>query len=78
MFIIKNNDQFYLKLSLKAEFATYSQQSLLRFMEKQSTFPDAIEEIENNFIYEETQINDNILNQVVEYKFPISYEMNCL
>ena len=44
----------------------------------QSSFPDAIEEIENNFKYEETQINDNILQQVIEYKFPISYEMNCL
>ena len=44
----------------------------------QSTFPDAIEEIENNFKYEGTQINDNILQQVIKYKFPISYEMNCL
>ena len=32
----------------------------------------------NKFIYYETQINDNILKQVVEYKFPKSYEMNCL
>ena len=44
----------------------------------QSTLPDAIKEIENNFRYEETQINVNILQQVIEYKFPISYEMNCL
>ena len=44
----------------------------------QSSFPDAIEEVEKNFNYEETQINDNILQQVIEYKFPISYEMNCL
>ena len=32
----------------------------------QSTFTDAIKERENNFRYEETQINDNILQQVVE------------
>ena len=44
----------------------------------QSTFPDAKEEKENIFKYEETQIDDNILQQVIEYKFPISYEMNCL
>ena len=44
----------------------------------QSSFPDAIEEIENIFKYEETQINDIILQEVIEYKFPISYEMNCL
>ena len=44
----------------------------------QTTFPDAIEEMKNNFKYEETQINDNILQQVLEYKFLISYEMNSL
>ena len=44
----------------------------------QSTFPDAIAQIENNFRYEETQINDNILQQVIEYKFLVSYEMGCL
>ena len=44
----------------------------------QSAFPDAIEETENNFRYEETQINDIIIKQVIEYKFPISYVMNCL
>ena len=44
----------------------------------QSTFPVAIEEIENIFRYEENQINDNILQQVIEYKMPKSYEINCL
>ena len=44
----------------------------------QSNFPDATEEVEKNFKYEETQINDTILQQVIEYKFPTSYEMNCL
>ena len=39
---------------------------------------DAVVEIENSFRYEETQINYNILKQVVEYKFPITFEMNCL
>ena len=39
---------------------------------------DAIVEIENNFRYEKTQINDNIIKQVIEYKFPISLEKNCL
>ena len=52
----------------------------MRYTKKnnQSSFPDAIEEIVNNFRYEETQINDNLFKQVIEYKFPISYEMNCL
>ena len=44
----------------------------------QSSLPDAIEEMENNFKYEETQINDDILQQFIEYMLPISYEMNCL
>ena len=44
----------------------------------QSSVPDAMGEIQNKFKYEETQINDNILQQVIEYKFQISYEMNCL
>ena len=44
----------------------------------QSTFPETIEEIENNFRYEETQMYDNILKQVTEFKFPLSYEINCL
>ena len=44
----------------------------------QSTFPTAIEEVESNFRYEETQINDNTIRQAIEYKFWISYEMNCL
>ena len=44
----------------------------------QLSFSDAIEEIENNFSNEGTQINDNISQQVIEFKFPISCEMNCL
>ena len=44
----------------------------------QSNFPDAKKEIDDNFRYDETQMNDNILNQVIEYKFPISNEMMCL
>ena len=43
-----------------------------------SSFSDAIKEKENNFRYEETQINDNIEQQAIECKFPISYEMICL
>ena len=38
----------------------------------------AVVEVERNFRYEETQINDNILKRVIEYKFPISYDKNCL
>ena len=80
MFIIKDNDQFYLKLSLKEEFVLliHNNHFCVIWKNNQSTFSDAIKEIENNFRYDETQINDNILNQVIEYKFPISYEMNCL
>ena len=37
-----------------------------------------IDEMENNFKYEETQIKNDLLKQVIEYKFPISYEVNCL
>ena len=44
----------------------------------QSTFPTDIVEMESNFKYEETQINNDVLKQVIEYKLPISYEMNCL
>ena len=39
---------------------------------------DAVDQIENNFQQEETQINNNKVKQVVEYIFPISYEINCL
>ena len=47
-------------------------------LNRRTNFLDAVAEIENNLGYEETQINDNKLKQVVEYNFPISYEMNCL
>ena len=39
---------------------------------------DAIEELEKNFEYQPNHITDNILKQVVEYKFPISNETDCL
>ena len=32
----------------------------------------------DNFRHEETQINDNILKEVVEYKFPIQNDKICL
>ena len=58
---------------------TYSQNHFcVIWKTNQSTFPDAIKEIESNFRYEQTQINDNTLQQVIEEKFPISFEMNCL
>ena len=44
----------------------------------QSTYPDAIKEIKDNFNYESIEISDVILKQVTEYKFPISYEENCM
>ena len=47
-------------------------------LNRRTSLLDAIVEIENNFRYEETQINHNISKQLIEYKFPISYEMNCL
>ena len=34
--------------------------------------------MEKNFRYEETRVNNNILKQVIDYNFPIPYEMNCL
>ena len=43
----------------------------------QSTFPVAIKELRDNFQYESNEISDDILQQVIEYKFPISYEKNC-
>ena len=43
-----------------------------------TTFTDAIKELEDNFEYEPNQISDNILKQVIEYKFPSSYEKDCL
>ena len=45
---------------------------------KNTTFTDAIKEIEDNFKYEANEISDNILKQVQEYKFPISNEKDCL
>ena len=43
-----------------------------------TNFTDAIEELEKNFEYQPNHITDNILKQVVEYKFPISTEKDCL
>ena len=34
--------------------------------------------MEKNFEYQPNHITDNILKQVVEYKFPISNERDCL
>ena len=45
---------------------------------KKTNFTNAIEELENNFEYQPNHITDNILKQVVEYKFPISNEKDCL
>ena len=45
---------------------------------KNTSFTNAIKELEDNFKYEDNQISDNILKQVQEYKFPISNEKNCL
>ena len=45
---------------------------------KKTNFTDAIKELENNFEYQPNHITDNILKQVVEYKFPISNENDCL
>ena len=39
---------------------------------------DAIKELKKNFEYQPNHIIDNILKQVVEYKFPISNEKDCL
>ena len=44
----------------------------------QSTYPDAIEELKDNLKYESNEISDVILKQVIEYKFAISYEKNCM
>ena len=44
----------------------------------QSTFPDAIRELKDDFKYESNELSDVILKQVIEYKFPISYEKNCI
>ena len=45
---------------------------------KRTKVLEAVIEIGDNFKYEKTQIYDNILKQVVEYKLPLSYEMNWL
>ena len=43
-----------------------------------TSFTDAIKELGNNFEYEPNHNTDYILKQVVEYKFPISKEKDCL
>ena len=45
---------------------------------EQATFTDAIKESEKKFEYHSNHITDNILKQVVEYKFPISDAKDCL
>ena len=39
---------------------------------------DAIKELEKNFEYQPNHINEKLLKQVVEFKFPISNEKDCL
>ena len=46
-------------------------------MEK-TNFTDAIKQLEKISEYQPNHITDNILKQVVEYKFPISSEKDCL
>ena len=43
-----------------------------------TTFKDAIEELENIFDYEPNPFSDNVLKQVVKYKFPLCNEKDCL
>ena len=50
---------------------------MIRKTEK-TNFTDAIKELEKNFEYQPNHITDNFLKQVVEYKFPISNEKDCL
>ena len=45
---------------------------------RKTNFTDAIKEIENSFEYQPKHLNNNNLKQVVEYKFPISNEKDCL
>ena len=45
---------------------------------EKTNFTDAIKEIEKDFEYQPNHINDNNLKQVVEYKFPIFNEKDCL
>ena len=45
---------------------------------EKTNFTDAIKELEKNFDYQPNHITDNISKQVVEYKFPISNEKDCL
>ena len=43
-----------------------------------SSFPDALKEFKQNLKYEDNQRTDDILRIVIEYKFPNSFEKNCL
>ena len=42
----------------------------------QVIFPDAIEELEEDFKNESNETTDDFVRQVVEYKFPLIYEKN--
>ena len=46
-------------------------------VKNQSAFTTAIDEMENIPRNEETQIDENIFKQMIEYNFSISYELNC-
>ena len=55
----------------KKNLFVFIQNPLLCDMElKYSNLLDAIVEIGITFRYEETQVNENIIKQVVEFKFP--------
>ena len=43
-----------------------------------SIYPQATKKLEDNFKHETNEISDVILKQVIEYKFPISYEKDCI
>ena len=44
----------------------------------QSTYPDPMKELEENFIQESNETADVISKKIIECKFPISYEKNCM
>ena len=44
----------------------------------QSTFPDASKELEDFFKHGSNEVYDVFLKQVIEYKFPTSYEKDCM
>ena len=57
---------------------TYKNQFCLIWKTMNTTFTDAIRELEANFEYEANHISEDILKQVAGHKFPISNEKDCL